>query len=397
MKEFIEKYKKKFSEELMDYCAPFWLKYGVDEKYGGVKNCIDKNGEVYSTDKAVWMQGRTAWTYSRLCNQFGYKKEWADFAKSCLKFEKEHCIDKTDERMYFTVTCDGKPLRKRRYWFSETFYIIANIEYYKLSGEKEYLDEARKYYDFVYGIYTDPASDPYKITPKVIVETRSLKSLAQPMILLNVSRNMLDIDAERGALYAENIDKLIMEIKRFHKPELKAMLEAVGAKDNGFSPEYSEARIVNPGHDLECCWFLLEEAIRLNDQSLVEFVEMVYEQAINIGWDEKYGGILYFKDVLGKPVEAYEHDMKLWWPHNEAIIASLMLYAKTGKEKYKDWFIKFTDYAFDHFSDHSTGEWLGYLRRDGVPTEPAVKGHTYKGAFHVMRMLIKCLDVLENM
>ena len=167
-------------------------------------------------------------------------------------------------------------------------------------------------------------------------------------------------------------------------------------EDNGFSPEFSEARIVNPGHDLECCWFLLEEAVRMGDKDLIKFVETVYENALNIGWDEDYKGILYFKDVLGKPVEAYEHDMKLWWPHNEAIIASLMLYLITREEKYKAWFETLVDYAFKHFSEHETGEWLGYLRRDGKPTEPAVKGHTYKGAFHVMRMLIKCLELLNK-
>ena len=396
MDKFIEKYKELFTEELMDYCAPFWLKYGQDKEYGGVLNCIDKNGQVYSTDKAVWMQGRTAWTYSKLCNQFGYKKDWADFAKSCLTFEKEYCIDKTDGRMYFTVTKDGKPLRKRRYWFSETFYIIANIEHYAVSKDNSYLDEARKYYDFVYGIYKNPTSDPYKITPKTIGETRRLKPLAQPMILLNVSRNMADIDTERKEYYFSNINGLISDIKQFYKPELKAMLEAVRVGDNAFLSDVAEARIVNPGHDLECCWFLLEEAERLKDKDLIEFVETVYEQAIKIGWDEEFGGILYFKDVLGKPVEAYEHDMKLWWPHNEAIIASLALYRLTKKEKYKEWFIKFVDYAFKHFSERNTGEWLGYLRRDGKPTEPPVKGHTYKGAFHVMRMLIKCIDILDK-
>ncbi|MBO4217845.1 MAG: AGE family epimerase/isomerase, partial [Clostridia bacterium] len=103
---------------------------------------------------------------------------------------------------------------------------------------------------------------------------------------------------------------------------------------------------------------------------------------------------LYFKDVLGKPVEAYEHDMKLWWPHNEAVIASLMLYLHTGNVRYKAIFDKVCDYAFSHFSDPEYGEWFGYLRRDGVPTEPPCKGHTYKGPFHVMRMLAKCLVML---
>ena len=46
-------------------------------------------------------------------------------------------------------------------------------------------------------------------------------------------------------------------------------------------------------------------------------------------------------------------------------------------------------------ADPEYGEWFGYLRRDGKPTEPPCKGHTYKGPFHVMRMLAKCLTLMK--
>ena len=42
------------------------------------------------------------------------------------------------------------------------------------------------------------------------------------------------------------------------------------------------------------------------------------------GWDEEYGGMFYFRDLRGLPVQEYWHDMKFWWPHNEAIIATLL-------------------------------------------------------------------------
>ena len=91
---------------------------------------------------------------------------------------------------------------------------------------------------------------------------------------------------------------------------------------------------------------------------------------------------------MGFPPEAYEHDMKLWWPHNEILIASLMMYRDSGDEKYLDWFYKTVDYCKTYFADPEYGEWYGYLRRDGKPTEPACKGCTFKGPFHVPRSLI---------
>jgi len=94
----------------------------------------------------------------------------------------------------------------------------------------------------------------------------------------------------------------------------------------------------------------------------------VFIDAIEAGWDREFGGLLYIIDCLGKPPEAYEHDMKLWWPHNEVMIASLMAYRDTGDQQYLEWFMKTFTYCKTYFSDSEYGEWYSYLRRDGQPT-----------------------------
>lgn len=76
--------------------------------------------------------------------------------------------------------------------------------------------------------------------------------------------------------------------------------------------------------------------------------------------------------------------MKLWWPHNEAIIAALMAYRLTGEERFAQWFERITEYAFSHFPDHEHGEWYGYLHRDGSVSH-TLKGSTFKGPFHLFR------------
>ena len=387
---------EQFKTELLNSCVPFWLRFGDDRQNGGITTCLDRFGKVYSTDKSVWMQGRAGWMFSYLYNHIEKDEKHLRFAKSCIDFASRHCIDPADGRMYFTVTADGKPLRKRRYWFSETFYIMANAEYYMATGDESCLATAKKYFDFVYGIYRDPTADPYKITPKSYAQTRNTKTLANPMILLNVASIMREADGERYGYYNDIITHLIADIRCFYKPEYKAMFENVNAADNSVILDSAACRVINPGHDIECAWFLLEEAVKRNDQDLIDFAKTVFDNAFALGWDQEFGGITYFKDVLGLPVEAYEHDMKLWWPQNEAVIASLMLYLHTGDEHYKQIFDKVRAYAFEKFSDPEQGEWFGYLRRDGVPTAPPCKGHTYKGPFHVMRMLAKCMTLMEE-
>ena len=70
----------------LDTCVDFWLEHGMDRENGGVYPCLDRKGEVYSTDKSVWMQGRCGWTYAYLCTVYGTRPEWLEASKSCLDF-----------------------------------------------------------------------------------------------------------------------------------------------------------------------------------------------------------------------------------------------------------------------------------------------------------------------
>ncbi len=379
---------RQWAREELDRCTNFWLKHGMDEVNGGVYTCLDRKGEIYSTDKSVWMQGRCGWIFAYLCRVYGVREEWLKASKSCLDFMEAHCINRAaGDRMYFTVTAEGKPLRQRRYCFSEAFYAMANAEYYGVTGEKECLERAKRAYDLYWNL-NHGMPDPTGLGPKTEPETRTGRSFGIPMIYLNVTAVMMRADPEGKALYAERAQQCVDEIFRYHvHPELHCVLENV-AEDGEARLYYTDGRVVNPGHDIEGVWFLLEHARRTGDTELVKRAAQIFDWAIAAGWDEEYGGLLYFVDALGKPPEAYEHDMKLWWPHDEILISSLMLYRDTKDEKYLDWFYTTLDYCKKHFSDPEYGEWYGYLRRDGLPTMPSTKGSTFKGPFHLPRMLI---------
>ena len=392
---------RKWIQEQLDGCISFWLKNGMDTEHGGVYTCLDREGKIYSTDKSVWMQGRCAWMFSYLCATYGVKQEWLDAAKSCLDFMEAHCINReAGDRMYFQVTADGKPLRQRRYCFSEGFYAIANAEYYGVTGDTECLARARRAYQLIYDLNNGLIIDPTGLGPKGIPGVRDGRALADPMIFLNIISVLRRVDPANIAEYDTYAAEAAEIILKYHvKPEMKCTLENVGLNGE-FWGDVTVGRIVNPGHDIECSWFLMEYANYLGDKDLHAKGEMVFNNAIEAGWDKEYGGLLYFIDCLGNPPESYEHDMKLWWPHNEIMIAALMAYRDTRDEKYLVWFNKTIDYCKEYLADPVYGEWYGYLRRDGKPTMPSTKGSTFKGPFHLPRalaMVDKMLgEVLEN-
>lgn len=384
-------------KEELDSCISFWLDHAQDPIYGGVYTCLDREGKIFSTDKSVWMQGRCAWTFSKLCAQYGIKDEWLSLAESCLEFMEKHCINRElGDRMYFTVTEDGRPLRQRRYCFSEGFYAMANAEYYGITGKKECLERARFAYDLIWDLNHGLIDDPTGFGPKTIVTTRSGRSLADPMIYLNLTSIMRKVDPEWAQKYDERSRQCVSDIfMYFRKSDMNCTLEMVGPNGE-FMQEFTAGRVVNPGHDIECSWFLLEEAKRLEDDELRNETLSLFTDAAEGGWDKEYGGLLYFVDCLGRPPEAYEHDMKLWWPHNEMIIASLMAFKDSGETQYLDWFHKTLTYCQTFFSDPEFGEWYGYLRRDGQPTQPPCKGSTFKGPFHLPRMLMMADEMLTE-
>ena len=391
MEELRARYADMLREELTERCAPFWLR-GADREYGGILNCLDNEGVPYATDKGVWMQGRTAWTYAHLYRMGDRKEEYLALARDCLAFENAHCFD-CDGRMLDTVTREGAPIGKSTGLFSEAFYITACAECFLATGEARYLADARRIYDGTVAILFGEREDPYTVTSSFCT-ARPTKALCTPMIFLNVTGILRAADPEGTERYNAIADRLLREIRTFHDEKNGVMRETVGA-DGSFFDEASEGRVVNPGHDLECSWFLLEEGLFRGDREICAFAKTVYDEAMQIGWDSEQGGLMYYRDALGRPMEILDFDMRIWWAHCEGMIAALAMYRTFGEEKYKRDFIRLTDYSLAHFSDRVNGEWYGMLHRDGTPTLPPFKGHTYKGAFHVMRMLMKVLALLD--
>lgn len=390
----LQRYKDFYHSALLGDVMPFWEKSDlVDKQYGGFISSVDRFGKSYNDDKSVWFQGRCLWTFSKLCNVYGKRAEWVAAAKSGADFIKAHCID-SDGRMFFTVTRDGQPLRKRRYFFSESFLVVGFAEYSQVSGDKADLDFAERYFDLMYRIYRDPSSDPFKITPKENSAVRNMHSNANPMVLVSSAQTLRRLTG-KTAHYDKIIGDIVNDMISLHyKPEHKCVLENVFA--DGTILDNPTGRTINPGHSIENSWFLMNYAHLTNDKTLLVQASNILDWSLELGWDKEYGGVYYFCDLYNRPCEQLEHDMKLWWVHCECLIATLTAYKLTGDDKYFAWFEKIHEYVFTHFVDKECGEWYGYLHRDGTVSHTQ-KGSLWKGPYHIPRCLILCEQLLDSL
>ena len=392
VKEYIKSWAESYKKDLTENIMPFWMKYGLDRENGGVYTCVDRDGSLMDTTKSVWFQGRFAFICSFAYNNVEKNQEWLDAAKSTLEFIEKHCFDEQGH-MYFSVTAEGKPLRKRRYVFSETFAAIAMSEYALATGDQHWAKRAIQVFEDTQRFLATPGFLPAKFEADVKLQGHSIV-----MILINVGsciRKVVD-DPKLTKQIDESIEKLK---KYFIHPEFKCLLETVG--ENGEFIDTNMTRTINPGHCIETSWFIMEEAkLRGWDKPMLDMALQVFDWSWDWGWDKQYGGIINFRDCKNLPPQDYSQDMKFWWPQCETIIASLYAYLGTGDEKYLYRHERISEWTYAHFPDAEYGEWYGYLHRDGTVAQSA-KGNLYKGPFHIPRMMIKgymlCQEILKKL
>ncbi|WP_278901958.1 AGE family epimerase/isomerase [Leyella stercorea] len=392
VKEYIKSWAESYKKDLTENIMPFWMQYGLDRENGGVYTCVNRDGSLMDTTKSVWFQGRFAFICSFAYNNVEKNQEWLDAAKSTLEFIEKHCFDEQGH-MYFSVTAEGKPLRKRRYVFSETFAAIAMSEYALATGDQHWAKRAIQVFEDIQRFLATPGFLPAKFEADVKLQGHSIV-----MILINVGSCIRKV--VNDPKLTQQIDESIEKLKKyFIHPEFKCLLETVG--ENGEFIDTNMTRTINPGHCIETSWFIMEEAkLRGWDKPMFDLALQVFDWSWDWGWDKQYGGIINFRDCKNLPSQDYSQDMKFWWPQCETIIASLYAYLGTGDEKYLYRHERISEWTYAHFPDAEYGEWYGYLHRDGTVAQPA-KGNLYKGPFHIPRMMIKgymlCQEILKKL
>jgi N-acylglucosamine 2-epimerase len=264
---------------------------------------------------------------------------------------------------------------------------LGNIQGSKVEAAG-YLDAAKKAlatYDRFLGTL------PSKVDPVL----RPMRGHSDTMLMINVFQVLREADPANASVYTARIKQRIDELFRyFVKSDRKVLLETV--VDDGSMTEGCEGRCLNPGHAIETSWFLMVEARRNGDDALMAKALEILEWSIERGWDQEYGGLYSFLDLEGRQPAQIEWDMKYFWPHNEAAIATLMAYSVTGDRRWERWFETVHEYSFAHFPDRVHGEWFGYLHRDGSVAN-TVKGNHYKVCFHIPRFMLTVIGLLDSL
>ena len=382
-----QSYAQVYRDSLLLDVIPFWEKHSIDREYGGYLTCLTLTGQVFDTDKFIWLQGRQAWTFSMLFNKVEQKQEWLDISKGGIDFLINKGMDDKGN-FYFSTNRKGQPLVQSYNIFSDCFAAMAFSQYAIASGDERIKDLAVQTYNNIIARKDNPKGKYEKNT-----STRPLKGFALPMILSNLVMELEDVLPKE-------------EVERTIKESVHEVMDVFLDKDSGLIYEFVlpdgthddsfNGRLLNPGHGIEAMWFMMEIGIRKNDQVLINKAVDTVMTILDYSWDKEYGGILYFMDAKGHPPQQLEWDQKLWWVHLESLVALSKAYQLTKRQDVLVWYEKVHDYTWKHYPDPENGEWLGYLNRQGQPLLD-LKGGKWKGCFHLPRALYQCWQVFEKL
>jgi N-acylglucosamine 2-epimerase len=397
MSEIIKKYISEIRKHILEDIMPFWDTRCLDRESGGYITCFDREGNITSTNKYIWFQGRQLYTYSLLYNRIERKREWLEFAKAGYNF----LINKAyagSGRWNFELTRDGRVKTGTNSIYSD---------YHVAQGLAEYLLAIGSTDELGMGILEDTFSAIEKNTQDVEFKDIFENTWSPTLIWHDMYLTALNTTFITGQTLGRNrvnafevycLEKIL---NWFIRDEKMLIFEAV-TRENKLDAS-TIGRLINPGHSFESMWFCLETGRIRGDESIVKRALQGVDWTYPIGWDSINGGILSYLDSEGHTPEPLDWlketntawDDKIWWVNCESLCCFALSYATTLDMKYLLMFEKQYEFCMKYFYDQKYGEWYERLYRDGS-VKVADKGTKWKCAYHLVRSLIQVISAFER-
>lgn len=414
-KQLLNFYKRQVEEDLL----PFWNR-ALDDQHGGIYTCFNNSGdELVSTDKYTWSQGRFLWLWSKIAGMISENKlqdEEADYLDHLSKtalFLEEHvflengnCAFILTEKGKKKESIPGKGFDTSLY--ADCFVALGLGKFAALLNDKERFQKALQLYFRIRERIEEGniRTEPYPIP-------QGYRAHSIPMIMLNVAQELAEAGRQldhpkKEELYNHSVSYMKDIMDSFYREQDHRIVEML-PDDASSEGETLLYRHVNPGHTIESMWFVIHTAQQAGYSGYLNTAVKAIEEAINVGWDSGYGGLLRFTDKKGgepkgrKQSTSYEQliadtwDMKLWWPHSEALYATLLSFVITGDKKMLRQHEMMRDYIFATFPnpDKTIGEWIQIRDRKGKPVDK-VAALPVKDPFHILRNMLLIIELLED-
>lgn len=385
--------KEEVSRDLTQNILRYWMLKMPDNIRGGFYGRIDVRDSVYpDAEKGGILNARILWTFSsayRILKDTAYLRI-ADRAKNYIM---AHFLDPEYGGAYMSLNSDGSPLNTRKHVYTNAFFIYALSEYYRATGDKTALAEAKKIFELFekhaadreYGGYFEVFSrDWQRLREKLIGENSDAveKTMNTSLHVMEAYANLYRVSGDREV--GDRLEKMvgifldkIIDRERSH---LVCFMER----------DWKSASTIDSyGHDIESSWLLYEAAGLLDDEKLLTRAE---EAAIRIA-DAAAEGLQPDGSMLTEKnyMTGHLRLQRSWWEQAETVVGYLNAFELTGDESYLDKSLACWEYIKKNFIDNKNGSWFSNISETGMPGGD--KAGFWICPYHNGRM---CMEIIER-
>lgn len=395
----MQAFRDRIETELRSNILPFWLKYTIDDEYGGFRGQITNDLVIDPlAPKGLILDARILWTFSEAYRKY-QQQDYLQAAQRAFDYLMHYFRDDEFGGVYWMLDHLGRPFDTKKRIYGQAFTVYALATFYRATRNKAALGFAIETFRAIERASHDAVNGGY-------FETYERDwTLATDQRLSDV-----DMDEKKSMnTHLHMMEAYASLLREWNDPELRSCLASlIGAfqkhiinpKTHHFVMFFDEqwnprSDHISFGHDIEGSWLLCEAAEILGDKAVLKEIESeavkmadaVYREAI-----DSDGGLLYEANSNGI-IDSDKH----WWPQAEAVVGFLNAFQLSGEERFYQAAERSWDFIDKYIVDHKHGEWLWKVSKDRVPCNDKYKVDPWKCPYHNSRTCLEAMARLDSM
>lgn len=380
---------------LLNDIIPFW-KNLRDDEFGGYYGYMDYDLKVDKRAvKGCILNSRITWFFA---NAYTLLKDESllEEAKHGFAFMKEHCMDKENGGIFWSMKYDGTPEDTTKHTYNQAFSIYALSSYYEATHDEEALAMAKELFHIIETKCTDEIG--YKEAfDKEFHEVENDKLSENGVIAEKTMNTLLHVFEAYTELY--RVAKL---------PEVKERLEWImdTFADKVYNPKLHRQEVFfdrnmntildlhSYGHDIETAWLMDRGVEVLGEKKYEEKMTPITKDLTAEIYKVAFDGHSLANECEKGVVNVH----RVWWVQAETVIGFLNGWQKDpSRTEYLDAAKSEWQFIKDHVMDKRQGsEWFWEVDPSGKPYEGRPIVEPWKCPYHNGRMCFEVIRRLEG-
>lgn len=380
---------------LLNDIIPFW-KNLRDDEFGGYYGYMDYDLKVdKKAVKGCILNSRITWFFA---NAYTLLKDESllEEAKHGFAFMKEHCMDKENGGIFWSMKYDGTPEDTTKHTYNQAFSIYALSSYYEATHDEEALAMAKELFHIIETKCTDEIG--YKEAfDKEFHEVENDKLSENGVIAEKTMNTLLHVFEAYTELY--RVAKL---------PEVKERLEWImdTFADKVYNPKLHRQEVFfdrnmntildlhSYGHDIETAWLMDRGVEVLGEKKYEEKMTPITKDLTAEIYKVAFDGHSLANECEKGVVNVH----RIWWVQAETVIGFLNGWQKDpSRTEYLEAARSEWQFIKDHVMDKRQGsEWFWEVDPSGKPYEGRPIVEPWKCPYHNGRMCFEVIRRLEG-